>query len=87
MTYRIAFGEETESLEDPDQLVLVSMSDDVADMDNDELIEYIRENPVDKQRLVGAEDAVVAFRRLMADEGVPDSVADGFASMLADALR
>ena len=36
MTYQIAYGVDTESLEDPSQIVLLSVPDEWADLDNDE---------------------------------------------------
>lgn len=36
MSYQIAYGLDTESIEDPDQLVLLSVPDEWADLDNDE---------------------------------------------------
>jgi hypothetical protein len=52
VSYTIAYGTETESLEDPDQLVLVTGPDEWADLDSDDLVQAIRNTMYDEDSLV-----------------------------------
>lgn len=70
--YQIAYGSDTGSIEDPDQLVLLTMPDECADMDTDDLEDYIRDSagPIDSQPLVGFNDMREATDLAMQAEGI-----------------
>lgn len=88
MTYHIAYGIETESLEAPDQLRLLSLPDEVADMDNDDLAAYISDTwtTIRAQVLVGADDVVQALRMLMRAQKIDNFTVEVVIDGLRDAL-
>jgi hypothetical protein len=69
MTYRIAYGIETETLADPDEMVLLDLPDECADMDSEELEAWIDGNwqtdAIGRQQLVGFGDVVSSLRSLL----------------------
>lgn len=71
MTYFIAYGTDTESLEDPDQLVLVGCPDDWAELDSDDLAASIShewqalESRGGIQALVGEKDVLDMLRTII----------------------
>lgn len=73
MTYRIAFGVDTGSLEDPDQLVLMSLPDECAEMESEELLQWINENKDahSAQPLVGLNDVKESLELILGAE-IPD---------------
>lgn len=85
--YRIAFGTDTETLEDPDQLVLATMPEEAADLDLDDLVNYIgTSDEVTYQDLVPLEDTLDAVRLAALSEGLNPSAADLIVSTVRDAL-
>jgi hypothetical protein len=94
--YYIAYGMDTQTIEDPDQLVLVGCPEDWADLDNDDLVEHIDDawdsGALDIQRLVGFTD-VIDSMRLIIQGGVAgilsadrDRVEQEVVSALIDAM-
>lgn len=69
--YYIAYGTETETLEDPDQLVLIGCPEEWADLDNDELVRRFHEDhaSVDVQPLVGFQDIIESLRLILQSVG------------------
>ena len=65
--YYIAYGVDTETLEDPDNLVLVGCPPDWADKDTDELVADINTewDSLEVQPLVGFSDVVEALRLII----------------------
>ena len=85
--YRIAFGMDTETLEDPYQLVLATMPLEAAEMDIDELADYIgTSDEVTTQSLVPLEDTLDAVRLAVLGEGLETDTADRIISTVRDAL-
>lgn len=72
MTYRIAYGLDTESMEDPSQLVLIDLPDECIDWDCDGLAHRIRSGEVVyiEQALVGFDDVLDALRQVLANRGL-----------------
>lgn len=72
--YRIAYGMDTDSLEDPDQLVLLTLPGKCADMNSDDLGLYINtywgDPNVQSQPLVGMSDVIDALRLVLAASDV-----------------
>jgi len=64
MTYQIAYGVDTDSLEDPGQLSLLTLPDRCMGMDGDELVRVIQEEFGNflPQPLVGVVDVMDALR-------------------------
>jgi hypothetical protein len=58
MAYMIAYGVDTETLADPDEMVLLALPEECADMDSEDLESWIRGNweGIDRQPLVGQRD-------------------------------
>jgi hypothetical protein len=74
MTYRIAYGVETETLIDPDELVLLDLPEECADMDSEELESWIRGNwgeisigvnGLSSQPMVGFQDVLDSIRLIL----------------------
>lgn len=72
MTYYLAVGTDTGSLEDPDQLVLAMLPDEFADWESEELSAYFDEHwsTVEHQPLVGLDDVLESFVMALAAEGI-----------------
>lgn len=91
MPYQIAYGRDTESLEDPTQLALLTLPDECSDMDSDELTEFINENWEDPefmtvQDLVPGADVMESFALAMDGEGINPDMVSRILSTVADAL-
>lgn len=69
MAYQIAYGADTDSLEDPDQMCLVTLPDECEDMESDDLIDFIKDNwgtpDVSAEPLVGFNDVQDALRLIL----------------------
>ena len=89
MTYQIAYGRDTESLEDPGQLVLLDLPEVCSDMDSDELTEWINENwddpGVRSQEIVGITDVMESLS-LILDAETNAATAKRILDSLSDAL-
>lgn len=88
MTYLIAYGTDTESIEDPDQLVLLSLPDECSEMDTDDLVEYLNDsgNEAYSQPLVGLNDVLESITLALAAEGVDPAVIDRALATVFDAV-
>lgn len=58
MTYKIAYGTDTGSLEDPDQLVLALLPEKCRQMESEELQTWMKGNPFRTRDLVTVEEAL-----------------------------
>jgi len=97
--YRIAFGLDTETIEDPDQMVLLDLPDDFSEVDTEEL-EYllahdheIRQrrmhepaDPFTFQPMIGVQDVIESFVLAMLGEGIPQSQIDVILTTVFDAV-
>lgn len=88
MNYQIAFGTDTESIEDPNQLVLLTLPDECADMDTDELSVFLDENwmEVDSQPLVGLTEVIDSFLLAMHAEGIDHDTRARIVTTVRDAV-
>ena len=90
MSYQVAFGTDTESIEDPSQLVLLTMPDTCADLDADELAEYINlyygSADVSVEPLVGLNDVIDAVLLAMHAEGFGADTKARIIATLCDAI-
>ena len=81
---RIIYGLDTESIEDPSQVVLLTLPDDVQDVED-----YIRVSngysSADEQPVVGFDDVREALRLILDAEGLT-SIADRVIDSLTDAF-
>jgi hypothetical protein len=89
MTYRIAYGCDTETLADPDEMVLLDLADECAEMEYDDLTSWITDNwggisigldGLARQPLVGLADVLGVLRQrllpVIGDEALEALVAD-----------
>lgn len=69
MAYQIAYGTDTESIEDADQLMLLTLPDECENMESDDLIDFIKDNwgtaDVSAEPLVGFNDVQDALRLIL----------------------
>jgi hypothetical protein len=88
MSYQIAYGAETESIEDPDQLVLLTLPDHCADMDTDDLSAFIEANWTESwgQSLVGVDDVVESLRLALSAHGIDPATGESIIATLTDAI-
>lgn len=97
MSYRVCYGIVTETIEDPDQMVLVDCPDDWAEYDSDTLANLIaidmKADPtsdigeyVALQTMVGFNDIIESFRLAMFTEGVPQDTLDIIITTVTDAV-
>lgn len=86
MTYRLAFGVDTESLEDPSQLVLVDLPDECDLWDSDGVIDYINTHGVPQQPLVGLHDVLDSMGLAMQGEGLSPEVVAAVRGTILDAV-
>ena len=90
MTYQIAFGTDTETIEDPDQLVLLSLPDTCADLDGDDLIDYINayygSADVSVEPLVGLNDVLDSLRLALSAHSISPGDTESIIATLTDAL-
>jgi hypothetical protein len=70
MSYRIAYGLDTRSIEDPDQLVLMDLPDQCSDMDSEELEDWLNDNEGVHQPLVGQADLLEKVAEACEREGL-----------------
>jgi len=87
--YTIAYGKDTESLEDPDQLVLVTCPSDWADLESDELIGKISDHwaALDVQNLVGIQDVFDSLKLIIpTTPGIHPSNISATTKFILDAL-
>jgi hypothetical protein len=88
MKYRLIFGVETESLEDPDQIALVYLPDKAMDMESEELALWIRDNwdtdEVKPQPIVGLDDAISVIQQEAIKQKVPTEASDAIINALID---
>jgi len=89
MNYQIAYGRDTESLEDPEQVVLLDLPDECSDMDSDELTEWIAENwdwpDMRVQEIVGITDVMESLSLILGAE-TDAATAKRILDSLSDAL-
>lgn len=88
MTYQIAYGSETKTLEDPDQLVLITLPGECADMESDDLVAFINDNWTDnyQQSLVGVDDVIDSFLLAMYAEGIDYDTRERIITTVRDAI-
>lgn len=88
MTYQIAYGRDTESLEDPDQIVLLDLPEECSDMDGEELEHWINDNfhELRYQELVGITDVLESMELAMFAEGVTPEVRRRVLATVSDAI-
>jgi hypothetical protein len=90
MTYQIAYGLETECLEDPDQLALLTLPDGAADLEYEDLVSYINDNwgtdLVKDQPLVGLDDIIESFQLALRAAGVDDVSITDITNTVTDAV-
>lgn len=96
MTYKVAYGTDTESLEDPYQLVLLYLPDEAEELDSDELTSYINERGINEDgagtglipatALIPFRDTVESLTLAMAGEEIPTATIDRIIGTLTDAL-
>ena len=89
--YNVAYGTDTESIEDPDQIVLLSLPDEWADLDTDELGWAIKDNWTDPAvvkwtELVPLRDVVDSFRLAMAGEQIEPAAVERIVLTVEDAI-
>jgi hypothetical protein len=90
VTYKIAYGLDTDTIEDPDQLILITMPDAWAGHDVDELLNNIRNTwnvhpEVTYQPLVPLEDTLDSVVLALIGEGVSEEIAERVRLTVRDA--
>ena len=90
MSYQIAYGLDTESLEDPAQIVLLTVPDEWADLDNDEFCATVADEwtsgKVKIDPLVPLEDTLVKVVLALLAEGIDDEKAMQIRQTVRDAV-
>ena len=96
MTYKLCYGTDTDSLEDPYQIVLLSLPDECSDLDSDALLDYINEHGINEDgktrgdipatALVGYADVVESLRLALSGAGIDEATAHGIVTTLDDAI-
>lgn len=90
MSYQIAYGLDTESIEDPSQIVLLTVPDEWADLDNDEFCATVADEwtsgKVKVDPLVPLEDTLVSVVLALLAEGIGEEKAMQIRQTVRDAV-